>query len=223
MSNIYHLYVKTHNITGLKYLGRTTVKDPYKYPGSGKWWTHHLKKYGNDVGTHIILSTENLEALKWWGLYFSELWDIVKSDEWANLCPENGYTTILSEDTKKKIGQKVSLILLGHEVSDETKQKISAANKGRRFTEQQKENMSRGSKGKKLSPEHKIKIGLGGKGKKHSLETRTKMSEAFTPERKQKYALMRTGSITSEETKRKLSLARQKYCAQRKALTAGAA
>lgn len=37
-----HLYIKTHNTTGLKYFGKTT-KDPYKYLGSGKHWRAHLK------------------------------------------------------------------------------------------------------------------------------------------------------------------------------------
>ena len=46
---IYTLYVKTHNKTGLKYLGRTT-QDPYKYKGSGTYWRSHLKKHGNRVG-----------------------------------------------------------------------------------------------------------------------------------------------------------------------------
>jgi hypothetical protein len=31
-----YLYKKTHNITGLKYLGKTAQSNPYKYPGSGK-------------------------------------------------------------------------------------------------------------------------------------------------------------------------------------------
>jgi hypothetical protein len=38
-----YLYVKTHNKTGLKYLGQTSQKDPHKYPGSGTRWRHHLK------------------------------------------------------------------------------------------------------------------------------------------------------------------------------------
>lgn len=38
---IIHLYVKIHNVTGLKYFGKTT-KDPFKYRGSGKYWLAHL-------------------------------------------------------------------------------------------------------------------------------------------------------------------------------------
>lgn len=39
-----YLYVKTHNITGLKYLGKTNNKDPHSYKGSGKYWILHCKK-----------------------------------------------------------------------------------------------------------------------------------------------------------------------------------
>jgi len=51
---IYYLYIKTHNITGLKYLGYTKRKDPYKYKGSGDYWTKHINKHGYDVTTEIF-------------------------------------------------------------------------------------------------------------------------------------------------------------------------
>ena len=83
------LYVKTHKVTGLKYLGKTE-KDPYVYKGSGIRWKRELKKYGNDVDTEILFESENFEEIKEKGLYYSELWDIVHSDEWANFIEENG-------------------------------------------------------------------------------------------------------------------------------------
>ena len=55
---IYYLYLKTHNITGLKYLGQTK-QDPFIYKGSGKEWRAHLKLFGNLVSTEILLSTDN--------------------------------------------------------------------------------------------------------------------------------------------------------------------
>jgi hypothetical protein len=85
-----YLYVKTHNKTGLKYLGKTTKADPHKYPGSGKRWLRHLKKHGFDYTTEILLATEDKEELKETGVFFSKLWDIVASKEWANLMEEKG-------------------------------------------------------------------------------------------------------------------------------------
>lgn len=83
------LYIKTHNKTGLKYLGYTT-QNPHKYPGSGKRWKPHIKKHGKDISTEILLITEDKEELKQTGLFFSKLWNVVESDEWANFKPEEG-------------------------------------------------------------------------------------------------------------------------------------
>jgi hypothetical protein len=93
---IYYLYVKTHNITGLKYLGYTKRKDPYKYKGSGKYWIKHIKKHEYDVTTEILKECLSKDEIKEWGLYYSNLWNIVESRDnngnktWANLKPEDG-------------------------------------------------------------------------------------------------------------------------------------
>ena len=59
-----YLYVKTHNVTGLKYLGQTSSNDPYKYQGSGKYWRLHLKKHGNNVTTEILKECESKADIK---------------------------------------------------------------------------------------------------------------------------------------------------------------
>jgi hypothetical protein len=87
---MYYLYVKTHNKTGLKYLGHTRSKDPYRYKGSGSYWVSHIKKHGNDVSTSILKECTSLEEVSELGLYYSELWNVVSSEEWANLIPEAG-------------------------------------------------------------------------------------------------------------------------------------
>lgn len=83
------LYVKTHNKTGLKYLGKTE-QDPFKYKGSGVYWNRHLKVHGNDVTTEIIKECVDNNEVKQWGSHFSDLWNIVESSEWANMKPEVG-------------------------------------------------------------------------------------------------------------------------------------
>lgn len=85
-----YLYVKTHNKTGLKYLGKTNQKDYHSYTGSGVYWIRHLEKHGYDYTTEILLETENKEELKETGLFFSRLFNVVKSKEWANLQEEKG-------------------------------------------------------------------------------------------------------------------------------------
>jgi hypothetical protein len=57
-----YLYIKTHNITGLKYFGKTTKKDPYSYIGSGEYWLSHLKIHGKNISTEIIGFFEDKEG-----------------------------------------------------------------------------------------------------------------------------------------------------------------
>ena len=83
-----YLYIKTHNKTGLKYFGKTTSKDPYKYTGSGTRWTRHLNKHGNDITTEIVGYYLDEEECKKVALEFSLRNNIVESKEWANLKEE---------------------------------------------------------------------------------------------------------------------------------------
>lgn len=91
-----YLYIKTHNKTGLKYLGKTIQKDPHKYPGSGKFWIRHLSKHGYDYTTEILRECQSNEELQEWGMHYSNLFDIVNAKDktgkkvWANLKPEYG-------------------------------------------------------------------------------------------------------------------------------------
>lgn len=88
MNTKIYLYVKTHNITGLKYFGKT-IQDPFKYKGSGTRWKNHLDKHGIDISTEIIAEYTNVDECKIFASQFSKLNDIVKSSEWANLKEED--------------------------------------------------------------------------------------------------------------------------------------
>lgn len=107
---MFYLYVKTHNVTGLKYIGYTS-QDPFKYKGSGLRWVPHVKKHGNDVMTEILLATENKEDIKKTGEYFSTLWNVVESKEWANFKPEHGeggvdpikHSEIMKQSNKERL------------------------------------------------------------------------------------------------------------------------
>lgn len=93
---IYYLMVKTHKITGLKYLCQTKRKNPYTYSGSGKYWKQHLAIHGKDIDTKIICECQTPEELKKLGLHYSELWNVVESSEWANLMPETGINGVMN-------------------------------------------------------------------------------------------------------------------------------
>jgi len=105
---IYYLYVKTHNITGLKYFGFTKQKDYHKYTGSGTYWLLHLKKHGFNYSTTIVFESNNKSDIKLMGEQLSTEWNIVASDEWANLKPESGDGGFLltTESHQKRINTR---------------------------------------------------------------------------------------------------------------------
>lgn len=140
---IYYLYVKTHNITGLKYLGQTKKKDPHMYKGSGKYWLLHLKKHGKDYTTEILCECKSKEELKEKGLYYSQLLNVVESREWANLIEETGGGAggkkgiPRSEETKDKIRQNkpdqsgIKNGMFGKTHTASAKEKCGLSNKGK--------------------------------------------------------------------------------------------
>lgn len=124
---IYYLYVKTHRITGLKYLGQTQ-KNPLKYKGSGLDWIAHIKQHGYNVDTEILLTTASKEERNYWGRYYSNQWQVVTGQDdfgnkiWANRIPETGGSSL--EGTKQ---------------SPEHIAKRVAKNKGKKRTEEFKQ------------------------------------------------------------------------------------
>jgi len=147
--NIYYLYKKIHNKTGLQYLGYTT-RNPFIYKGSGIKWGVHLSIYGDDISTEILAESTNKEEIQKLGRQFSELWDIVHSDKWANSMKE----TCGGPGGKKGIAR-----------SESTKQKLSQKLSGRKHTPEQKLAKSQRQKGKPKSAEWVAKM----TGRKNSL------------------------------------------------------
>lgn len=90
---MFRLMIKTHRTTNFKYLCVTTKEDYEGYCGSGVRWRKHLKKHGFDVSTELLFEHESRDfVFKSVCLYFSELYDVVNSDDWANLILEDGNT-----------------------------------------------------------------------------------------------------------------------------------
>lgn len=129
-----YLYIKQHSVTGLKYLGKT-INNPYKYNGSGKYWSKHIKKHGKEhVKTLWCKLFTDKEEISKIALALSEMYDIVDSLYWANMKLENGLDGLDSKSAKKytkgipksdKHKKQLSLSLTGHAVTEETKKKLS--------------------------------------------------------------------------------------------------
>lgn len=205
------LYIKQHNITGLKYFGKTVRKDPIKYLGSGTYWTNHLKKHGADITTIWCQLFTNLDDLVSHAVKFSLDNNIVESVEWANLeiedgISDGGFSRIVAQSTIDKRVEK----LKGKKRTIEQRERMRQA----QLTKKQKtpeekalisQKISAALKGRKLGPkseEHKAKLSLLNKGKSpgpRSEETKQKMRKpkseahrrAISEGRKAKYANLR--------------------------------
>jgi hypothetical protein len=127
-----HLYlmVKTHTVTGLKYLCKKVTTSDSKaisYLGSGTRWNNHLKVHGKHINTEIIVKYEldKIEEFSKLCIEHSNKFNIVKSNDWANLIIETG-----------KPGTKIDIYcgdkgtFFGKKHTEETKEKISIANRG---------------------------------------------------------------------------------------------
>ena len=191
---VIYLYIKTHNKTGLKYLGKTARKDPYSYSGSGIDWIAHLEKHGYDFTTTILQECSNNEEVKKYGLYYSSLWNIVESKEWANRIFEGGE----GGTTRGFAGKRHST---------ETKQRMSESHKGKIVSAKTREKMSAWQKGRQRpdlrgkSPSVKTRL-------KISIATKGKPKGPMSAEQKEKISVRHKGKVLSEETKRKMSAAK---------------
>ena len=183
-----YLYVKVHNKTGLKYLGVTASTNPHSYSGSGVYWKNHLNKHGFDYSTEILKECKTKDEVKEWGLYYSRLWNIVESKEWANLKEEQGDGGRQSKEVREKIGKAgkgrvpwnkgkqmwsvEERKLIGERSkqrglqSQETIAKRVMKTTGKTRTDEQKTRMSLAQKGRTISKSHAKKISNATKGRK---------------------------------------------------------
>lgn len=169
-----YLYIKTHKITGLKYLGQTK-NNPYRYNGSGTDWKLHLEKYGDEHYTDILMECQSKEELSNWGRYYSKYYNILNAQDdygnriWANRIPETGGGGgSHTPETRAKISAAA------RNPSDETRAKLSEARKGRIITPETRVKLSEAARN--LSPDNRAKKSKAARNL--SDETRAKMSEA---------------------------------------------
>ena len=155
-----YLYIKQHNVTGLKYFGKTT-KDSKRYKGSGVYWKRHLKTHGADISTLWYQLFEDQDSLTQYALKFSADNDIVNSNVWANLHPENGLDggatgRTIPDDIKQKISAKLAGIPTPNKMTDDGKRRVSEF----------------------MKQEHKRRPRLSMLGKTHTAESKLKNSDA---------------------------------------------
>lgn len=84
------LLIKTHNVTGLKYLCKCTTDGYLTYTGSGTRWLNHLKVHGKNLSTQILFECDDKELFSIVAGEYSRKLDVVRSQDFANLIPETG-------------------------------------------------------------------------------------------------------------------------------------
>ena len=178
-----YLYVKTHTMTGLKYLGKTSKKDPHRYQGSGKDWIQHLKEHGSSFSTEIIKECQTNEEINYWGRYYSDLWNVVSSSQWANRIPETGGGVC-----EAITAQKISKALTGRKKPQRTeshRKNLSTSCKGvpKPRTKEHQDAWTKSSKSNWANNQERKKkvsaLGKANKGRKQSSETLEKKRQAM--------------------------------------------
>lgn len=101
----YYLMIKEIEQTGLKYLCKRIEQsylgtdDHLSYKGSGTLWRKILRKHPEYTLKTTVLGLYSSDELKVSGAYYSKLWNIVESKEWANLIPEIGDGGVTHKNT----------------------------------------------------------------------------------------------------------------------------
>jgi len=173
-----YLYIKQCSHCNLKYFGKTK-RDPYRYKGSGAYWSNHLKTHKCKSVTLEAYPFDNQQEATSFALTFSENNSIVESSLWANLKYENardGGSEHLSEISREKISKAHS----GKILSAETKKRISenhACINGRNNPMYNKKHKKESIE--KMKNNRRTQFGETNPfyGKTHSEETKKKISE----------------------------------------------
>jgi len=163
----WYLLVKKAESLGISYLCKLDDRrDPIKYRGSGKLWNRYLKKHNPELTTEILGHYETKQELQIAGLFYSNLWNVVESNEWANLIPEVG-------DGGPTIAGRVRAFNLSNPKESKCFESIDLIPEG----------WQHGMPKWKKSANSVAKTVSVHRGRKRSAETRAKMAEAWRGKR----------------------------------------
>jgi hypothetical protein len=205
----------------LRYFGKT-VRNPFKYKGSGKYWNNHLRKHHvHTPKTVEVWGFDDYDNCLQFALNFSAENMIVKSKQWANLKEETlsgGFEHLRgipawNKGLTKETSASVKLISekrKGKTHSQETRDKLSLMAKerppiyGKTHTQATKDKISNAKKGTMVGKDNHFY------GKNHSQEAKEKISIANkkysrTPTQKEILKTFWIGKKRNEKNKKLLS------------------
>jgi hypothetical protein len=194
-----YLYLK-ESPNGLKYIGKTT-HNPYEYMGSGIVWKNHIKKYklkSSDIKTTILFESGDKDIFRKEAIKYSKIYNIVKSNEFANLTEEQGQGGVTFT---KETHPNHPAFTFKNRMNDYWSNQINRDNQSYKmktnnpsYQSDVKEKLSKVHTGKKHTIEHNKKKGRSGE-----------LNVSKRDDVKLKISIKLKGHTMSEETKKKIS------------------
>lgn len=210
MIPVAHLYKITNKVTNQYYIGKHNGWSQKGYWGSGTRLKYNQAKHGIENFKYEVLCISTSEYIFNLESKYVTL-ELIEMDELClNLRAGGEGATFITEDTRKKLGQKSTERQIGKKHKDITKQRISQSLKGRPLTESTKKQLS----------EHFTKTFWVNNGTQslrvYSSEIQPYIQKGFklgrapfTEEAKSNMSKSVLGRKHSEETKKKIGLTRK--------------
>jgi hypothetical protein len=152
-------------------------------------WKRHIKIHGYDVKTEILLESDNLDEIRMKGIYYSKLWNVVESKEFANLKEEagDGGWDLVNSNSKVLEGRKIRMLtnnpFKDKKHSNKSLVKIREARSKQIIlphTTETKEKIRSSLTGHTVSNETRLKISLALKGKSPAEKVLLRMNSKVT-------------------------------------------
>ena len=142
MNQIAHLYKITNKLTSQYYIGKHNGWEQNGYWGSGTRLKYNQSKHGIENYTYEVLCIGTPEYIFNLESKYVTL-ELIELDELClNLRAGGEGALLITEDTRRKIGQKSTERQIGKKHKDITKQRISQSLKGKPLTDSTKKQIS---------------------------------------------------------------------------------
>ena len=142
MNQVAHLYKITNKLTSQYYIGKHNGWEQNGYWGSGTRLKYNQQKYGIENYTYEVLCISTPDYIFDLESKYVTL-ELIELDELClNLRAGGEGAVLITEDTRRKIGQKSTERQIGKKHKDITKQRISQSLKGKPLTDSTKKQIS---------------------------------------------------------------------------------